>query len=159
MKADGDGELTHRLDRLVQGDAPPLDVDAVLREVGGEVGLAHGAEEAPFVGGGADLGEAERLDRRRLALGLGLELGRRCVLAALDLLEVLEIGGGGVEGQLLGQEYVKRNFTPEAKAKMNQLIDNLIAALREDIPTLSWMGLTFSALALLTASLMLLARL
>jgi putative endopeptidase len=43
-------------------------------------------------------------------------------------------------GQLLGQEYVKRNFTPEAKAKMNQLIDNLIGALREDIPTLSWMG-------------------
>ena len=43
-------------------------------------------------------------------------------------------------GQLLGQEYVRRTFTPEAKAKMNQLIDNLVAALREDIPTLSWMG-------------------
>jgi putative endopeptidase len=43
-------------------------------------------------------------------------------------------------GQLLGQEYVKRNFTPQAKAKMNQLIDNLVGALREDIPTLSWMG-------------------
>jgi len=43
-------------------------------------------------------------------------------------------------GQLLGQEYVRRNFTPEAKAKMNQLIDNLVSALREDIPTLSWMG-------------------
>ncbi|HEX9501908.1 MAG TPA: M13 family metallopeptidase, partial [Thermoanaerobaculia bacterium] len=43
-------------------------------------------------------------------------------------------------GQLLGQEYVRRNFTPEAKAKMNQLIDNLVAALREDIPTLSWMS-------------------
>lgn len=43
-------------------------------------------------------------------------------------------------GQLLGQEYVRRNFTPEAKAKMNQLIDNLVAALREDIPTLDWMS-------------------
>lgn len=43
-------------------------------------------------------------------------------------------------GQLLGQEYVRRNFTPEAKAKMNSLIDNLVSALREDIPTLSWMG-------------------
>lgn len=43
-------------------------------------------------------------------------------------------------GMLLGQEYVKRTFTPEAKAKANQLIDNLIAALRADIPTLSWMG-------------------
>lgn len=43
-------------------------------------------------------------------------------------------------GQLLGQEYVRRNFTPEAKAKMNALIDNLVSALREDIPTLTWMG-------------------
>ncbi|HEX9983130.1 MAG TPA: M13 family metallopeptidase [Thermoanaerobaculia bacterium] len=43
-------------------------------------------------------------------------------------------------GQLLGQEYVRRNFTPEAKRKMNAMIDNLIAALREDIPKLEWMG-------------------
>jgi putative endopeptidase len=43
-------------------------------------------------------------------------------------------------GQLLGQEYVRRRFTPEAKAKMNALIDNLVGALRSDIPTLSWMG-------------------
>jgi putative endopeptidase len=43
-------------------------------------------------------------------------------------------------GEILGQEYVKRAFTPEAKGKMNELIDNLVAALREDIPTLKWMG-------------------
>lgn len=43
-------------------------------------------------------------------------------------------------GEILGQEYVKRAFTPEAKEKMNELIDNLVAALREDIPTLTWMG-------------------
>ncbi|HYC59997.1 MAG TPA: M13 family metallopeptidase [Thermoanaerobaculia bacterium] len=43
-------------------------------------------------------------------------------------------------GEILGQEYVKRAFTPEAKDKMNELIDNLVAALREDIPTLAWMG-------------------
>jgi len=43
-------------------------------------------------------------------------------------------------GEILGQEYVKRAFTPEAKAKMNELIDNLVAALREDIPRLTWMG-------------------
>ena len=57
------------------------------------------------------------------------ERWKRCVRAADRSL-----------GQLLGQEYVRRNFTPEAKAKMNQLIDNLVSALREDIPTLSWMG-------------------
>ncbi|MFL6246190.1 MAG: M13 family metallopeptidase [Thermoanaerobaculia bacterium] len=43
-------------------------------------------------------------------------------------------------GEVLGQEYVKRAFTPEAKEKMNELIDNLVAALREDIPRLTWMG-------------------
>jgi predicted metalloendopeptidase len=43
-------------------------------------------------------------------------------------------------GGLLGQEYVRRAFTPEAKRKMNALIDNLVAALRADIPTLTWMG-------------------
>lgn len=43
-------------------------------------------------------------------------------------------------GEILGQEYVKRAFTPEAKQKMNALIDNLVAALREDIPKLSWMS-------------------
>jgi putative endopeptidase len=43
-------------------------------------------------------------------------------------------------GEIIGQEYVKRAFSPEAKAKMNELIENLIAALREDIPKLEWMG-------------------
>jgi predicted metalloendopeptidase len=43
-------------------------------------------------------------------------------------------------GQLVGQEYVRRNFTPEAKRRVNELIDNLIAALRDRIPQLTWMG-------------------
>jgi putative endopeptidase len=43
-------------------------------------------------------------------------------------------------GEVLGQEYVKRAFTAEAKVKMNELIDNLVAALREGIPALEWMG-------------------
>ncbi len=43
-------------------------------------------------------------------------------------------------GEILGQEYVKRAFTAEAKEKMSALIDNLVAALREDLPRLSWMG-------------------
>jgi putative endopeptidase len=51
-------------------------------------------------------------------------------------------------GQLVGQEYVRRNFTPEAKAKMSALIDNLIGALRADIPTLTWMGPETKAAAL-----------
>ncbi|HKP72496.1 MAG TPA: M13 family metallopeptidase [Pyrinomonadaceae bacterium] len=43
-------------------------------------------------------------------------------------------------GEALGQEYVKRAFTPEAKARMQQLVKNLIAALREDLGTLEWMS-------------------
>jgi putative endopeptidase len=43
-------------------------------------------------------------------------------------------------GEILGQEYLKSAFTPQAKEKMNELIDNLIAALRETIPTLEWMS-------------------
>jgi putative endopeptidase len=66
-----------------------------------------------------------------------LERWKRCVRAA-------DFG----LGQLLGQEYVRRNFTPEAKAKMSSLIDNLTAALREDIPTLTWMGPETKAAAL-----------
>jgi putative endopeptidase len=65
------------------------------------------------------------------------ERWKRCVRAA----------DAGI-GQLLGQEYVRRNFTPEAKAKMSSLIDNLVGALREDIPTLTWMGPETKAAAL-----------
>ncbi|HYI12490.1 MAG TPA: M13 family metallopeptidase [Thermoanaerobaculia bacterium] len=43
-------------------------------------------------------------------------------------------------GEVLGQEYVNRAFTAEAKTKMNELIDNLVGALREGIPALGWMG-------------------
>ncbi len=42
-------------------------------------------------------------------------------------------------GEALGEVYVKKSFPPEAKARMKQLVDNLIAALGEDIPTLAWM--------------------
>jgi putative endopeptidase len=65
------------------------------------------------------------------------ERWKRCVRSA-----------DGNIGQLLGQEYIRRNFTPEAKAKMNKLIDNLVGALREDIPTLTWMGPETKAAAL-----------
>jgi putative endopeptidase len=43
-------------------------------------------------------------------------------------------------GEALGQEYVKKYFPPAAKARAKEMVNNLIAALRSDIPTLSWMG-------------------
>jgi putative endopeptidase len=42
-------------------------------------------------------------------------------------------------GEALGQVYVEKYFPPEAKARAKEMVLNLIAALRSDIPTLSWM--------------------
>ena len=43
-------------------------------------------------------------------------------------------------GFALGKIYVKDYFPPESKARMDELVKNLIAALREDLKTLPWMG-------------------
>lgn len=46
----------------------------------------------------------------------------------------------GNMGEALGQEYVKKFFPPAAKAKMREMIDNLIAVLREDLGQVEWMS-------------------
>ena len=43
-------------------------------------------------------------------------------------------------GEALGQVYVQRYFPPEAKARALAMVNNLIAALHDDLQTLSWMG-------------------
>lgn len=43
-------------------------------------------------------------------------------------------------GEALGQVYVDKYFPPAAKAHAKEMVNNLVAALGEDIPTLSWMG-------------------
>jgi putative endopeptidase len=43
-------------------------------------------------------------------------------------------------GEALGEVYVNRYFPPAAKAHAKEMVNNLLAALRSDIPTLSWMG-------------------
>ncbi|WP_271678925.1 M13 family metallopeptidase [Thermomonas mangrovi] len=50
------------------------------------------------------------------------------------------VGGRGGVGDALGELYVARYFTPEAKAAMDQLVENLRAALRQNIEQLDWMG-------------------
>ena len=45
-----------------------------------------------------------------------------------------------VLGQALGQLYVRRAFSPEAKARMIELVANLRATLKERIEKLEWMG-------------------
>lgn len=46
----------------------------------------------------------------------------------------------GNMGELLGQLYVEKHFPPEAKVRMVELVDNLIAAYRVSINELDWMG-------------------
>ncbi len=43
-------------------------------------------------------------------------------------------------GEALGMEYAERAFKPAAKAKMNEMIDNLMAAMKDRINNLEWMG-------------------
>jgi predicted metalloendopeptidase len=53
---------------------------------------------------------------------------RRCVVATDDLV-----------GEALGQVYVEKQFPPEAKARMDAMIDNLVRAYRERLQKLDWM--------------------
>lgn len=59
------------------------------------------------------------------------ELWKRGVAAA---------GGAGGLGDAVGRMYVARHFKPEAKAAMDDLVENLRAALRQNIGNLDWMG-------------------
>ena len=43
-------------------------------------------------------------------------------------------------GEALGQLYVAKTFTPEARARARTMVANLIAALRDDLTSLSWMS-------------------
>jgi predicted metalloendopeptidase len=46
----------------------------------------------------------------------------------------------GSLGEALGRLYVERYFPAQAKARVDELVHNLLAAYRADIATLSWMG-------------------
>jgi len=54
---------------------------------------------------------------------------RRCVQAT-----------DGAVGEALGKEFVKQKFTPEANARMKELIANLFAAMKSHIEGLQWMS-------------------
>jgi predicted metalloendopeptidase len=46
----------------------------------------------------------------------------------------------GALGEALGREYVAKYFPPERKARMEELVKNVLAAYRESIDQLDWMG-------------------
>jgi putative endopeptidase len=58
-----------------------------------------------------------------------LPLWRRCVSATDNNL-----------GEALGQEYVKRAFTPEAKQRMQAMVSNLLSAFRDRLEGATWMS-------------------
>ena len=47
---------------------------------------------------------------------------------------------GIVVGELVGQLYVEKHFKPEAKSRMNELVENLKLAFKKRIKTRDWMG-------------------
>lgn len=51
----------------------------------------------------------------------------------------IQLVGQGL-GEALGRLYVEKYFPPESKARVDQLVRNLLAAYRADIDTLDWMG-------------------
>jgi putative endopeptidase len=67
----------------------------------------------------------------------------RTLTGTPELRERWKRGVGLVEdalGEAAGQLYVERHFPPEAKARMEQLVANLVEAYRRDFDSLVWMG-------------------
>jgi putative endopeptidase len=52
----------------------------------------------------------------------------------------VEIIGGPALGESVGKLYVEKHFSPVAKARMDELVKNLMVAYRESINNLSWMS-------------------
>ncbi|HEU0032758.1 MAG TPA: M13 family metallopeptidase [Kofleriaceae bacterium] len=46
----------------------------------------------------------------------------------------------GLLGEALGQKYVEKYFPPAAKARMQELVKNLLAAMKDDIERIDWMS-------------------
>lgn len=43
-------------------------------------------------------------------------------------------------GEALGKKYVEKTFSPEAKARMQEMVNNILLGLHQDILTLTWMS-------------------
>jgi len=54
----------------------------------------------------------------------------------------------GAMGEALGELYVARAFSPQAKARAKEMVNNLLASMKEHIQTLDWMDETTRAAAL-----------
>lgn len=78
-----------------------------------------------------------RVDERDFAF-YGVVLGGQKQQLPRDLRGISLVDG--LMGEALGKLYVAQYFPPRAKAKIRQLVDNLLQAYAADISTLSWMS-------------------
>ena len=108
MQADRDHRVAERLDRLIELHALALHAHAVLVEELDEVLRGDGAEELAFLGGLSPLLVREALDLVAQGLGVLFDPVGLGVRLLLDVIQVLEIAGGGAERELLGDEEVAR---------------------------------------------------
>lgn len=56
--------------------------------------------------------------------------------------------GDSYADQALGMLYVRHRFSPNAKARVQDMVNNILAAMEEDIPTLNWMSDTTKTAAI-----------
>src|SRR5437762_1457985 len=106
MQADRHAELAERLDRLVEADSTPLDVELVLAEERGDVVPSNRSEEPILIRGLPAQGQVQAFDGLSLLLCLGEIFGRLAVLTGLDALEILQVRPGRSQRELVRQEVV-----------------------------------------------------
>jgi predicted metalloendopeptidase len=69
----------------------------------------------------------------------GIEEPRERWKKAVGTIAGTGAGSFGVLGEVVGELYVERHFPPEHKARMQELVDNLLLAFEQSINDLTWM--------------------
>src|SRR5262245_5837564 len=108
MEADRDGRLAERLDGLVERDASPLDLQPLRDQEVDDVLGGDRAEELPLLGRLAMLLIRQGFDATAGRVGITLDTIGLRLLLLFDVVEVLEVAGGGAERELLRNEKVAR---------------------------------------------------
>src|SRR5687768_10929307 len=104
VQADGDAVDAEGLDGVVEVDHPALDVEALLLELGGDVGGGHGAEQLALLADPRREGEGDLLELRGELLRLSAPLILGGLETAALLLEPLLVALRRLVGEAARQE-------------------------------------------------------